>query len=102
MTSPTTIAGAVPPEPITIARSASRTPASAPTTPSTSVLSARHPAPVCTSVLAEPTSLARSVASSATRSAANLPGIVTETPTHSGPNPATSAGSCSAVHSMRS
>ena len=57
-----------------------------------SVLSARHPAYVRTSVLAAPTSSARAVRSSANRSAANLPGIVTETPTHSGPKPAYQGG----------
>ena len=51
---------------------------------------------------AEPTSAARSVRSAATSRAANLPGLVTDSPTHSGPRPATSAGNCSAVHSMRS
>ena len=75
---------------------------SAPATPSMSVLSARQPWSVRTRVLAEPTSSARSVRSSANCRAANLPGIVTDTPTHSGPKPPTSAGSCSAVHSMRS
>ncbi len=67
-----------------------------------SVLSARQPDEVRTSVLAEPTSSAREVRSSANRSAANLLGIVTETPTHSGPKSPTTEGNCSAVHSMRS
>ena len=83
-------------------RSAVCTSARAPRTPSTSVLSARHPPEKRTRVFAEPTNWARSVASVANRSAANLPGMVTDTPTHSGPNPPTTTGSCSAVHSMRS
>ncbi len=74
----------------------------APVTPSMSVLSARQPAAVRTSVLADPTSSARAVRSSANRSAANLPGIVTDTPTHSGPKPPTRPAIRSAVHSMRS
>src|ERR1700722_8091357 len=98
--SPTTAAAAVAPEPSTAARPA--TGPKAPLTPSMSVLSARHPVCDRTRVLAEPTSSARAVRSSANRNAANLPGIVTETPTHSGPKPATRFGNSSAVHSMRS
>jgi hypothetical protein len=65
-------------------------------------LSARHPFPDRTKVFAEPTSSARGVRSSANRSAANLPGIVTDTPTHSGPKSPTTLGSWSAEHSIRS
>lgn len=98
-----TAAGAVPPEPRTAPRTGAVTSsARAPITPSISVLSARQPFSVCTRVFAEPTSAARSVRSVATASAANLPGLVTESPTHSGPRPATNPGSCSALHSMRS
>ncbi|SKT79902.1 Uncharacterised protein [Mycobacteroides abscessus subsp. abscessus] len=77
-------------------------PANAPETPSTSVLSACQPSPERTSVLAAPIERARSVAVDANRNAANLPGMVTEKPTHSGPAPPTTSGSCSAVHSIRS
>ena len=61
-----------------------------------------QPRGVRTRVLADPTRPARSVCSSANRRAANLPGMVTDTPTHSGPNPPTTPGSSSAPHSMRS
>lgn len=67
-----------------------------------SVLSARQPAGVRTRVFADPTRSARSVRSSANLKAANLPGMVTDTPTHSGPSPPTTPGSWSASHSMRS
>ncbi|SHV99189.1 Uncharacterised protein [Mycobacteroides abscessus subsp. abscessus] len=90
----------MPPEPSTAA--APDTAPNAPMTPSTSVLSARQPPSTRTRVLAEPTSSARAVRSVANRSAANLPGIVTETPTHSGPKPPTRPGNCASVHSMRS
>ena len=62
-----------------------------------SVLSARHPVDVRTRVLAAPTNSARGVRSSANRNAANLFGIVTETPTHSGPKSLTTEGNSSAV-----
>ncbi len=101
--SPATAAGAVPPDPHTIAGpDAHPVDASAPATPSMSVLSARQPAAQRTRVLAEPTRSARAVRSSASRRAANLPGMVTDTPTHSGPKPPTTAGSSRAPHSMRS
>ncbi|PQM47382.1 hypothetical protein C1Y40_02434 [Mycobacterium talmoniae] len=67
-----------------------------------SVLSACHPSAPRTKVLAEPTNSARAVAESAHANAANLPGMVTETPTHSGPKPRTSVGNSSAPQSMRS
>ncbi len=96
---PMIAAGAVPPDPQTSAHPEADP--TAPETPSTSVLSARQPVGVRTRVLAEPTSSARSVRSSAHRRAANLPGMVTDTPTHSGPNPPTTPGNSSAPHSMR-
>ncbi|CNW60953.1 Uncharacterised protein [Mycobacterium tuberculosis] len=98
--SPTTAAGAVPPDPSTSACPAAAP--NAPATPSMSVLSARQPCGVRTRVLAEPTRSARAVRSSANRRAANLPGMVTETPTHSGPKPPTTTGNSAAPHSMRS
>src|SRR6201999_646750 len=99
----TIAAGALPPDPDTTARpDAEPSAPNAPLTPSMSVLSARQPRDVRSRVLADPTSSARSVRSSANRSAANFPGIVTETPTHSGPNPPTTPGSSSAPHSIRS
>ncbi len=104
--SPTRAGRAVPPAPTTTAEAPARSPTpaarSAPVTPSTSVQSARQPSAVRTRVFAEPISTARSVRSVANSRAANLPGIVTDTPTHSGPSPDTRAGNSSPVHSMRS
>ena len=100
---PTTAAGAVPPDPHTsacpdISRRATERPRDA-----VDVGVVGPPAGgVRTSVLADPTCSARAVRSSANRRAANLPGIVTDTPTHSGPNPPTRPGNSSAPHSMRS
>ena len=94
---------AVPPAPTTTADSpVAPHSARRPSAPSTSVQSASQPDSVRTRVLAEPTVTARSVRSSANSSAANFPGIVTETPTHSGPKPPTRPGSASASHSIRS
>ncbi|CPU31902.1 Uncharacterised protein [Mycobacteroides abscessus] len=66
------------------------------------MLSACQPSPERTSVLAAPIERARSVEVDANRNAANLPGMVTEKPTHSGPALPTTSGNCSAVHSIRS
>ena len=102
----TSTARAVPPDPSTTARTPARwlTPssASAPVTPSTSVQSACQPVPERTRVLAAPTALARSVQVSAAASATSLSGIVTDSPTHSGPKPFSSPGKPASSHSSRS
>lgn len=97
-------ARAVPPAPSTVTAAPGRTPAadSTSTMPVTSVLSAYHePSGRRTNVLAAPTAAATGDVSSATASAASLPGMVTDSPAHSGPRPATSAGSSCAPHSIR-
>src|SRR5438067_6600233 len=103
----TTVAAAVPPPPrITPVEpaGASKPPAarSAPATPSTSVQSANQAESLCTNVFAAPAASARGVADLARVSAARLPGMVTETPAHSGPRLPTSAGKPSASTSIRS
>ena len=103
-TRPASAAHAVPPAPTTTpypdpAKPAAR---SAPTTPSTSVQSARHPDSWRTSVFAAPTATARAVAPVATDNAACLPGIVTDSPAHDSSKEDTRAGSAAASASIRS
>jgi hypothetical protein len=94
----------VPPAPKTtpvdpVVNPAART---APTTPSTSVQSAAHPDGCRTNVFAAPTAFARADVTVATDSAACLPGIVTERPTHAGSSASTTAGSSDSDASSRS
>jgi hypothetical protein len=53
-------------------------------------------------VFATPSSSTRGLRRSAIAAAAAFPGIVTENPAHSGPDPATRAGNASASHSIGS
>ena len=70
--------------------------------PSTSVLSRRPPArDRRTRVLAAPTSRASGDASAATANAASFSGIVSDSPAHSGPSPATKPASSASRTSMR-
>ncbi len=94
---------AVPPPPRINARFGAGAPAarSAPIRPSTSVFSASQPPSRRTRVLATPRACTRGLRWSAIAAAADLPGIVTEKPAHSGPDPATRPGRAAPSHSIR-
>ena len=87
-------AWAVPPAPITTARSTAAAPSSRSDSsiPATSVFTASQPDGRRTSVFAAPIAAVSAATSSATSSATRLSGIVNDRPTHSGPRPATNSG----------
>ena len=66
------------------------------------MFSASQPPSRRTRVFATPSASTRGLRWSAIAAAAALPGIVTENPAHSGPEPATRPGSAAASHSIGS
>ena len=74
---------------------------SAATMPGTSVLSARQlPSGWWTRVFAAPTAAAIGLTAVATVSPTSLSGMVSDSPAHSGPRPATKAGRSASAHSI--